>query len=176
MAPKTCATDTGEAYYLHVLFNLAHTAGSLAFVIHVPTFIRQGFLNRALLSDAAGGSSKGPNGQREGPATAEEGRGPHVSLAVRLKRRDGDRQFHIGERIPYVLVSGRGKLQVWLGRGTDVNVGSALMVRAMRAFTIERDFCGDEGAFQLTQNDPVTLSAEHRYTTSAHQTTEKLCS
>ncbi|GAQ79724.1 DNA polymerase catalytic subunit [Klebsormidium nitens] len=60
---------------------------------------------------AAGTPSKGPSGQREGPATAEEGRGPHVSLAVRLKRRDGDRQFHIGERIPYVLVSGRGKLQ-----------------------------------------------------------------
>lgn len=60
----------------------------------------------------AGTPSKGPSGQREGPATAEEGRGPHVSLAVRLKRRDGDRQFHIGERIPYVLVSGRGKLQV----------------------------------------------------------------
>jgi hypothetical protein len=100
---------------------------------------------------AAGGSSKGPNGQREGPATAEEGRGPHVSLAVRLKRRDGDRQFHIGERIPYVLVSGRGKLQVRLGRGTNVKLGSELNEKGIRAFTIVQDFCGDEGAFQLTQ-------------------------
>ncbi len=46
-------------------------------------------------------------------STAEEGRGPHVALSVRLKRKDPDRQFHIGERIPYVLMANSSKLQVF---------------------------------------------------------------
>jgi hypothetical protein len=78
-----------------------------------------------------------------------------VSLAVRLKRRDGDRQFHIGERIPYVLVSGRGKLQVGMRTGANVNANSAVKEKAMRAFRLVQDFCGDEGAFQLTQDDAI---------------------
>lgn len=44
---------------------------------------------------------------------ADEGRGPHVSLAVRLKRKDPDRTFHIGERIPFVLLRDRVELQVY---------------------------------------------------------------
>lgn len=47
-----------------------------------------------------------------GASTAEEGRGPHVALSVRLKRKNPDRQFHIGERIPYVLMANSSKLQV----------------------------------------------------------------
>lgn len=47
-----------------------------------------------------------------GAATAEEGRGPHVALSVRLKRKDPDRQFHIGERVPYILMANSNKLQV----------------------------------------------------------------
>jgi hypothetical protein len=47
-----------------------------------------------------------------GASTAEEGRGPHVALSVRLKRKDPDRQFHIGERVPYVLMANSNKLQV----------------------------------------------------------------
>lgn len=46
-----------------------------------------------------------------GASTAEEGRGPHVALSVRLKRKDPDRQFHIGERVPYVLMANSNKLQ-----------------------------------------------------------------
>ncbi|CAI5468264.1 unnamed protein product [Closterium sp. Yama58-4] len=46
-----------------------------------------------------------------GPATAEEGRGPHVALAARLKARDPDRRFLIGERIPYVLLDSGSRLQ-----------------------------------------------------------------
>ncbi|XP_073396343.1 DNA polymerase delta catalytic subunit isoform X5 [Physcomitrium patens] len=48
-----------------------------------------------------------------GASTAEEGRGPHVALSVRLKRKNPDRQFHIGERIPYVLMANSSKLQIW---------------------------------------------------------------
>ncbi|KAH7314892.1 hypothetical protein KP509_21G026000 [Ceratopteris richardii] len=56
-------------------------------------------------------SSKSLRKEVGGGATAEEGRGPHVALAVRLKKNDPDRQFHIGERIPYVLVNNLSKLQ-----------------------------------------------------------------
>ncbi|KAI5084309.1 hypothetical protein GOP47_0000478 [Adiantum capillus-veneris] len=54
---------------------------------------------------------KSPKKESGGAATAEEGRGPHVALAVRLKRNDPERQFHIGERIPYVLVNNSSRLQ-----------------------------------------------------------------
>eukprot|EP00898_Chlorokybus_atmophyticus_P005186 jgi/Chlat1/5669/Chrsp37S00424 len=44
-------------------------------------------------------------------ASIEELRGPHAALAVRLQKRDPSRAFHIGERIPYALLSGRGTKQ-----------------------------------------------------------------
>lgn len=50
--------------------------------------------------------------KQTGASTAEEGRGPHVALSVRLKRKDPDRQFHIGERISYILMANSSKLQV----------------------------------------------------------------
>ncbi|MCO5600345.1 hypothetical protein L7F22_054456 [Adiantum nelumboides] len=56
-------------------------------------------------------ATKSPKKEAGGAATAEEGRGPHVALAVRLKRNDPERQFHIGERIQYVLVKNSSKLQ-----------------------------------------------------------------
>ena len=36
----------------------------------------------------------------------EDVRGPHASLAVRLVARDPGKQLVLGERIPYVLISG----------------------------------------------------------------------
>lgn len=59
------------------------------------------------LAAVAKGSQK-----QGGASTAEEGRGPHVALSVRLKRKDPDRQFHIGERVPYILMANSNKLQV----------------------------------------------------------------
>lgn len=56
-------------------------------------------------------SMKSPKKDLGGASTAEKGRGPHVALAVRLKRSDPERQFHIGERIQYVLVKNFSKLQ-----------------------------------------------------------------
>ncbi|CAI5973996.1 unnamed protein product [Closterium sp. NIES-65] len=60
-------------------------------------------------SEAAAGGGAGREGA--GPATAEEGRGPHVALAARLKARDPDRRFLIGERIPYILLDNGARLQ-----------------------------------------------------------------
>jgi DNA polymerase elongation subunit (family B) len=57
-------------------------------------------------------NSKSPKKDGGSSSTAEEGRGPHVALAIRLKRRDPDREFHIGERIQYVLVKNSSKMQV----------------------------------------------------------------
>ncbi|CAI7931541.1 unnamed protein product, partial [Closterium sp. NIES-54] len=61
-------------------------------------------------SEATAGGGAGREGA--GPATAEEGRGPHVALAARLKARDPDRRFLIGERIPYILLDNGARLQV----------------------------------------------------------------
>ncbi|CAI7876645.1 unnamed protein product [Closterium sp. NIES-53] len=60
-------------------------------------------------SEATAGGGAGREGA--GPATAEEGRGPHVALAARLKARDPDRRFLIGERIPYILLDNGARLQ-----------------------------------------------------------------
>lgn len=40
------------------------------------------------------------------PSGSEEVRGPHATLAVKLVQRDPGRTFVLGERIPYVLLSG----------------------------------------------------------------------
>ncbi|KAJ7556163.1 hypothetical protein O6H91_05G071800 [Diphasiastrum complanatum] len=78
----------------------------------VPLFVRTG-LWRVDGQDIArlAAATKSPKKDSGSALTAEEGRGPHVSLAIRMKRQDPDRQFHIGERIPYVLVANSSKLQ-----------------------------------------------------------------
>jgi len=58
----------------------------------------------------SGGLSSPDAGGEDAPYSGEEVRGPHVSLAVRLSRRDPGKSFVLGERVQYVLTSGH-KLQ-----------------------------------------------------------------
>lgn len=41
-----------------------------------------------------------------GGADAEDVRGPHTNLAVRLSRRDPNKKWLLGERLSYVLLTG----------------------------------------------------------------------
>ncbi|GIL72478.1 hypothetical protein Vretifemale_2820 [Volvox reticuliferus] len=53
-----------------------------------------------------GGNGGGGNGGGGGAASAEDVRGPHAALAVRLSHRDPGRRFLLGERLSYVLLAG----------------------------------------------------------------------
>jgi hypothetical protein len=64
-------------------------------------------------------------------------KGPHASLAVRLSQRDPDKKWLLGERLPYVLLTGNALVGIsqtivrcntagtrWSGTTTDVAVAS----------------------------------------------------
>lgn len=70
-----------------------------------------GSKSTASAEDSASSAVSGPS-SGSSASTAEEGRGPHVSLAARLKQRDPDRRFQLGERVPYVLLDNNSRLQV----------------------------------------------------------------
>jgi len=57
------------------------------------------------------GGVGGGGGNISNTGASEEVKGPHASLAVRLAQRDPGCSFVLGQRLQYVLVSGRGKLQ-----------------------------------------------------------------
>jgi len=66
-------------------------------------------IDKAAAAAAASGSGGGGNINNTG--ASEEVKGPHASLAVRLAQRDPGCSFVLGQRLQYILVSGRGKLQ-----------------------------------------------------------------
>jgi hypothetical protein len=53
----------------------------------------------------AAGARGGPGAGAAG-APPEDVKGPHANLAVRISQRDPDRNFVLGERLPYVLLAG----------------------------------------------------------------------
>ncbi|KAF6253905.1 hypothetical protein COO60DRAFT_1642829 [Scenedesmus sp. NREL 46B-D3] len=55
---------------------------------------------------AAAAADAGGNGGAAAAGGDEDVKGPHASLAVRLSQRDPDKKWLLGERLPYVLLTG----------------------------------------------------------------------
>lgn len=60
------------------------------------------------------GGPRPPAGAAAGGAgEAEDVKGPHTNLAVRLSKRDPNKKWLLGERLSYVLLTGRQQPEQW---------------------------------------------------------------